>query len=89
MIQAASSMSVRDSRTGNLLLSERFSGLEHAMGYLSEATLVCSACGKHFNKQSTITIMNRGEWWELMLPHHCEPSIAAIDEAICETAEMS
>lgn len=89
MIQAASSMSVQDIRTGKLLLSERFAGLEHAMVYLSEATLVCSACGKQFNRQSTITMMNRGEWWELMLPHHCEPSIAAIDEAICEVVEMA
>ena len=72
MMQAASSMSVRD-RTGKLLLSMRFTGLADAVAYLSQAQLVCSTCGKHFGARSTITMMNRGASWELMLPHHCEP----------------
>ena len=75
MIQSASSKSVRDDRTGKLLLSMRFTGLEEAIAYLSGAQLVCSVCGKQFGSRSTITIMNRGDDWELMLPHHCEPSI--------------
>ena len=72
MMQAASSMSVRD-RTGKLLLSMRFTGLADAVAYLSQAQLVCSTCGKQFGARSTITMMNRGASWELMLPHHCEP----------------
>ena len=74
MMQAASSMSVKDERTGKLLLSMRFTGLADATDYLSRAQLVCSACGKQFGGRSTITMMNRGESWELMLPHHCESS---------------
>jgi hypothetical protein len=74
MMQAASSMSVKDDHTGKLLLSMRFTGLADATDYLSSAQLVCSACGKQFGGRSTITMMNRGESWELMLPHHCEPS---------------
>lgn len=73
MMQAASSMSVKDDRTGQLLLSMRFTGLVDALDYLSRAQLVCSACGKQFGGRSTITMMNRGKWWELMLPHYCEP----------------
>jgi hypothetical protein len=72
MMQAASSMSVRD-RTGKLLLSMRFTGLADAVAYLSQAQLVCSTCGKQFGARSTITMMNRGASWELMLPHHCDP----------------
>jgi hypothetical protein len=72
MMQAASSMSVMDERTGKLLLTMRFAGLAEATDYLLLAQLVCSACGKHFGGRSTMTIMNRGDSWELMLPHHCE-----------------
>ena len=71
MMQAASSMSVKDDRTGKLLVSMRFSGLADALDYLTHAQLCCSACGKHFGARSTITMMNRGSSWELMLPHHC------------------
>lgn len=74
MIQAASSMNVRDTRTGRLLVSERFTGVTHAMEFLSVANLVCSVCGRNFGRSSTITMMNRGDWWELMLPHQCEPT---------------
>lgn len=74
MMQAASSISVRDDLTGKLLLSMRFTGLADALDYLSHAQLVCSKCGKHFGARSTITMMNREDSWELMLPHHCEPS---------------
>ena len=73
MMQAASSMSVKDERTGKLLLSMRFAGFAEATDYLSVAQLVCSECGKQFSGRSTITLMNRGDSWELMLPHHCEP----------------
>ena len=66
-------MSVKAERTGKLLLSMRFTGLADATDYLSLAQLVCSACGKEFGVCSTITMMNRGASWELMLPHHCEP----------------
>ena len=66
-------MSVRDDRTGKLLLSMRFTGLPDALEYLSRSRLVCSACRKEFGGRSTITMMNRGDSWELMLPHHCEP----------------
>jgi|ERR1051325_3647021 hypothetical protein len=76
MIQSASSMSVRDDRTGKLLLSMRFTGLADAIEYLSGARLVCSFCEKHFGARSTITMMNRGDDWELMLPHQCEPAIS-------------
>ena len=72
MMQAASSMTVKDDSTGKLLLSMRFTGLTDALNYLSRAQLVCSDCGKHFAARSTITMMNRGDSWELMLPHHCE-----------------
>jgi hypothetical protein len=75
MMQAASSMSVKDDGSGKLLLSMRFTGLADALDYLSHAQLVCSKCGKQFGARSTITMMNRGgASWELMLPHHCEPS---------------
>jgi len=74
MMQATTSMSVRDDRTGKLLLSMRFTGLADATDYLSRAQLVCSACGKQFGARSTITMMNRGNSWELMLAHHCGPS---------------
>ena len=73
MMQSASSMNVKDDRTGKLLLSMRFTGLADALAYLSQANLVCSTCGKQFGGRSTITMMNRGDSWELMLPHHCEP----------------
>lgn len=63
-----------DDCTGKLLLSMRFTGLADALEYLSHTDLVCSSCGKHFGARSTITMMNRGDSWELMLPHHCEPS---------------
>lgn len=81
MMEAASSMSVMDDRNGKLLLSLRFTGLADALDYLSHAQLVCSACGKHFGARSTITMMNRGDSWELMLPHHCEPSPAPLKES--------
>jgi hypothetical protein len=73
MMQAASSMSVKDDRTGKLLLSMRFTALTDALDYIARAKLVCSTCGKQFGARSTITMMNRGDSWELMLPHHCEP----------------
>jgi len=73
MMQAASSMNVLDERTGRLLLSMRFTGLADATRYLSLAHLVCSVCGKEFGARSTITMMNRGGSWEVMLPHQCEP----------------
>ena len=74
-------MSVKDDRTGRLLLSMRFSGLADATDYLSHADLVCSTCRKHFGARSTITMMKRGELWELMLPHHCEPSPPPTEES--------
>jgi hypothetical protein len=80
MMQAASSMSVKDDSTGKLLLSMRFMGLADALKYLSHAQLVCSDCGKHFGARSTITMMNRGDSWEVMLPHHCEPLLLAAEE---------
>jgi len=80
MIQAASSMNVKDARTGTLLVSMRFSEPERAVDYLSSAELVCACCGKRFSGKSTITVMNRGNWWELMLPHHCEPSPARSEQ---------
>lgn len=73
MMQASSSMSVKDGRTGKLLLSMRFTGLADALEYLSRAQLTCATCGRHFGARSTLTMMNRGDSWELMLPHHCEP----------------
>ncbi len=80
MMQAASSMSVKDERTGRLLLSIRFTGLTAALEYLSDANLVCSSCGKRFGARSTLTMMNRVDSWELMLPHHCEPLPSPIEE---------
>lgn len=80
MMQASSSMSVRDDRTGKLLVSMRFSGLAEALDYLSHADLACSVCGKHFGARSTVTMMNRGSSWELMLPHHCEQLPAPVEE---------
>jgi len=80
MIQAASSMNVKDARTGTLLVSMRFSEPDGAVDYLSTAELVCSCCGKRFSGKSTITVMNRGSWWELMLPHPCEPSPAPSEQ---------
>lgn len=74
MIQAASSMNVKDTRTGTLLVSMRFSEVDQAVSYLAAADLICLCCGKRFNGKSTITVMNRGNWWELMLPHPCEPT---------------
>lgn len=67
-------LSSADDRTGKLLLSMRFTGLPDALDYLSRAHLSCSTCGKQFGARSTITMMNRGDSWEWMLPHHCEPS---------------
>jgi hypothetical protein len=81
MIHAASSMSVKDVRTGRLLLSMRFSGHASALEYLSKAKLICSACGKQFSGSSTVTLMNRGDSWELMLPHNCEPAPSPIRES--------
>jgi hypothetical protein len=74
MMQAASSMRVKDDRSGKLLLSMRFTGLADALEYLSYAQLFCEMCGKHFGARSTTTMMSRGDSWELMLPHHCELS---------------
>ena len=71
MIHAASSMNVVDAGSGKLLLGMRFSGLPAALDYLSQATLVCSTCGKKFNSRSTVTMMNRGDTWELMFPDAC------------------
>src|SRR5215468_847972 len=85
MIQAASSMTVRDDRTGKLLLSMRFTGPADAIEYLSGAQLVCSVCEKHFGARSTITMMNRGDDWELMLPHQCEPAIPITPDLLHET----
>ena len=81
MMQAASSMSVKDERTGKLLLSMRFTALADATDYLSQAHLICSACGKYFGAHSTITMMKRGDSWELMLPHNCDPSPTPPEEA--------
>ena len=86
MMHAASSMNVKDVRTGRLLLCMRFSGLPAALDYLSGAKLVCSACGKQFSGSSTITMMNRGDSWELMLPHNCEPPPALTESAWSGTA---
>ena len=80
MMQASSSMSVRDERTGKLLVSMRFSGLPEALDYLAHAHLACSVCGKHFGARSTVTMMNRGSSWELMLPHHCEQLPATVEQ---------
>ena len=52
-------MSVKDDRTGRLLLSMRFSGLADATDYLSHAHLVFSTCRKHFGARSTITMMKQ------------------------------
>lgn len=81
MMEASSSMSVKDDRTGKLLLSMRFTEMADALDYLSHAQLICSICGKHFGARSTITMMNRGDSWELMLPHHCEPSPPPTEES--------
>ena len=81
MMQAASSMRVKDDRSGKLLLSMRFTGLADALDYLSNAQLFCEMCGKHFGARSTTTMMSRGDSWELMLPHHCELSLPATQEA--------
>ena len=74
MMQAASSMRVKDDRSGKLLLSMRFTGLADAIDYLLHAQLFCEMCGKHFGARSTTTMISRGDSWELMLPHHCELS---------------
>ena len=81
MMQAASSMRVRDDRSGKLLLSMRFTGLAEALDYLSHAQLFCATCGRHFGVRSTTTMMSRGDSWELMLPHHCELSLLPTQEA--------
>ena len=81
MMQAASSMRVKDDRSGKLLLSMRFKGLADALDYLSNAQLVCATCRKHFGARSTTTMMSRGDSWELMLPHHCELSPPPTQEA--------
>jgi len=81
MMQAASSMRVKDDRSGKLLLSMRFTGLADALDYLSHAQLFCEMCGKHFGARSTTTMMSRGDSWELMLPHHCELSPPPTQEA--------
>ena len=44
MMQAASSMRVKDDRSGKLLLSMRFTGLADALDYLSNAQLFCEMC---------------------------------------------
>ena len=79
MIHAASSMNVTDASTGQLLLGMRFSGLPAALDYLSHASLVCSSCGKKFGSRSTVTMMNRGDTWELMFPHDCAAPIKRPD----------
>jgi|GEM_PF-2961142 len=71
------SLSVKDIRTGQQLLSMRFSGHAEAVSYLSGAMLVCEACGKHFGASATITMIKRGDSWELIVPHNCEPAAAA------------
>ena len=81
MMQAASSMRVKDDRSGKLLLSMRFTGLADALDYLSHAQLFCEMCRKHFGARSTTTMMSRGDSWELMLPHHCELSPPPTQEA--------
>ncbi len=81
MMQAASSMRVKDDRSGKLLLSMRFRGLADALDYMSHAQLFCETCGKHFGLRSTTTMMSRGDSWELMFPHHCELSPPPTQEA--------
>src|SRR5262245_59184550 len=80
MIRTASSMNVTDMKTGKLLYSMRFTGPADALDYMSGARLMCSACGRHFDRMSTVTMMFRGNSWELMLPHRCEPAIRAENE---------
>lgn len=79
-MQASSSMCVKDDRSGKLLMSMRFTGLAEALEYLSRAQLSCSTCGTHFGARSTITMMNRSDSWELMLPHHCEPAPPRVED---------
>jgi hypothetical protein len=82
MIRAASSMNVKDARSGTLLVSMHFSEPDGAVDYLSAAELVCSCCGKRFSGKSTITVMNRGSWGEPMLPHPCEPTSAPDEQRV-------
>ena len=81
-------MNVKEFGTDKLLLSMRFSGLSAALYYLTEAKLICSACGKTFTGTSTVTLMNRGEWWELMMPHKCGPSPTSIEGAKPKISEL-
>ena len=73
MMHSASSMNVIDIDSGKMILGMRFSGVPAALNYLSQANLACSSCGKHFNTRSAHTIMNRGNAWEIMFPHNCQP----------------
>lgn len=75
MLETASSTSVKDVETGTLLVNMHFSGLSDAIYYMTAAKLVCSECGKVFGGSSTVTLMKRDSWWELMLPHNCEPHV--------------
>ena len=81
MMEAATSMNAKNYRASKRLLSMRFSGLAAGLDYLSQAKLVCSSCGKRFGRRSTMTLMNRGDSWELMLPHDCVPSSPSIEES--------
>ena len=88
MIHAASSMNVIDVSTGKLLLGLRFSGLPAALDYLSQASLVCSSCSKRFNSRSTVTMMNRGESWELMFPHDCAVPVTRLERVESSVARL-
>jgi hypothetical protein len=80
MMQNCGSSSVKDIRTGRLLLSLRFSGHAAAVDYLSGAKLVCADCGTQFGVSSTITLIKRGNSWELIVPHTCEPAAVAAEQ---------
>ena len=82
-------MAVRDVNSGTLLVTMKFTGLSDALYYLTEAKLECSDCGRIFSGSSTITMMKRGDWWELMVPHNCETHPVQLENAPRETQPAS
>jgi len=77
-MQAPASLSVIDVMTGKPLSSLRFPAIPAALDYLSDAILLCSACGAAFDHSSMRNIVNRGSGWEISFPHQCHPDSAAL-----------
>jgi len=68
------SFQVIDVMTGKPLSSLRFPAIPAALDFLSDAILMCSACGVAFDHSSVRNIVNRGSGWEISFPHECRPA---------------